>query len=98
MTANLQALESLLSELSEVGAMLEEKEITSAPSLTPLVAKAQSLGIRISSDANLDDLRSAVEEACERVKSGGIGLETSARPISTKEILGNTSGIPGEGP
>ena len=27
MTANLQALESLLSELSEVGAMLEEKEI-----------------------------------------------------------------------
>ena len=98
MTANLQVLESLLSELSEVGALLEEKGITSAPSLTPLVAKAQTHGIRISSEANLDDLRAAVEAACGRLKNRGIGLETSARPISTEEILGNTSGIPGEGP
>jgi hypothetical protein len=98
MTANLEALESLLSELSELGATLEEKEITSAPSLTPLVAKAQSLGLHIPSEVSLDDLRSAVEEACERLRTGRTGMETSGAPISTKEILGNAFGIPGEGP
>lgn len=98
MTANLEALESLLSELSEMGATLEEKEITAAPSLTPLVAKAQHLGIRIHSTANLDDLRSAVEQACEQLRTGKVGMETAEHPISTKEILGNASGIPGEGP
>ena len=98
MAANLELLESLLAELSEMGATLEEKGITSVPSLTPLIAKAQLLGIRIPSGANLDDLRSAVEEACERLRTGGVGMESPGHPISTKEILGNASGIPGEGP
>ena len=98
MTANLEALESLLVELSEIGATLEEKEITSMPSLTPLVAKAQHLGLHIPNSTSLDDLRSAVEDACERLKTGRTGRETAGQPISTKEILGNASGIPGEGP
>lgn len=98
MAANLELLESLLVELSEVGATLEEKGITSPPSLTPFAAKAQHLGIRIPRTANLDDLRSAVEQACERLRNGGVGMEFSGHPISTKEILGNSSGIPGEGP
>ena len=75
MAANLELLESLLVELSEMGATLEEKGITSMPSLTPLVAKAQSLGIRIPSTVSLDDLRSAVEEACARLKVGGTGMK-----------------------
>jgi hypothetical protein len=98
MAANLELLESLLAELSEMGATLEEKGISSVPSLTPLVAKAQHLGIRIPSTANLDDLRSAVEHACEQLRTEGVGIETAGRIISTKEILGNASGIPGEGP
>lgn len=98
MTANLELLESLLAELSEMGATLEEKGITPVSSLTPLVAKAQHLGIRIPSAASLDDLRSAVEAACEGLRIGGVGMETAGHPISTKEILGNASGIPGEGP
>lgn len=98
MTANLEALESLLVEISEMGATLEEKEITSVPSLTALVAKARHLGLHIPNSASLDDLRSAVEEACERLKTGRTGMETAGHPISTKEILGNAFGVPGEGP
>lgn len=98
MAKNRELLESLLVELSEMGATLEEKGITSMPSLTPLVAKAQHLGIRIPNAASLDDLRSAVEDACERLRTGGAAMETAGHPISTKEILGNVSGIPGEGP
>ena len=98
MAANLALLESLLAELSEMDATLEEKGITPAPSLSPLVAKAQYLGIPIPSAANLDDLRSAVEEACEQLRPPGVAMKTAGHPISTKEILGNASGIPGEGP
>jgi hypothetical protein len=81
-----------------MGATLEEKGITSMPSLTSFAAKAQHLGIRIPSTANLDDLRSAVEQACEQLRTGGVGMETAGHPVSTKEILGNASGIAGEGP
>ena len=98
MAANLEQLETLLAELSEMGAALEEKGITSVPPLTPLLAKAQHLGIPVPGTANLDDLRSAVEEACERLRGEGTATETGEHPISTKEILGNASGIPGEGP
>ena len=98
MAANLALLESLLAELSEMGATLEEKGITPAPSLAPLVVKAQHPSIRIPSAANLDDLRSAVEEACEQLRTPGVGKKTAGHPLPTKEIPGNTSGIPGEGP
>ena len=97
MAANLELLESLLVELSEMGATLEEKGITPAPSLAPVVVKAQHLGIRIPSAANLDDLRSAVEEACEQLRTPGVGMKTAGHPLPTKEIPGNASGIPGEG-
>ena len=98
MVANLELLKSLLAELSGMGATFEEKGITSTPSLTPLVAKAQYLGIRIPSGANLDDLRAAVEQACDQLRAKGVGMETAEHSISTKEILGNASGIPGKGP
>lgn len=53
------------------------------PLLTPLVAKAQCLNIRIPCAANLDDLRSAAEQACERLRAGGIGIGTDGHPSQT---------------
>jgi hypothetical protein len=47
MNPKLQALETLLIEISELGAVAEDKGISRIPSLDPLLEKARSFGITI---------------------------------------------------
>lgn len=85
-------LEKLLQELTELGAVAEEKGISSPPPLSPYLQKARDLGIAVPVDISLDGLRDAVEAACAS------NSMTAASPISAREIFGNEKGIPGDGP
>jgi len=98
MTANLEALQSLLLEISELGAAAEDKGVTKIPSFDPIVEKARGLGIDISAPTTLDDLRAAVENACEQGKDGANPAEAAANPVAATRILGNQAGMPGDGP
>ena len=98
MTADLEALQSLLAEISELGAVAEDKGVTKIPSFDPIAEKARSFGIDIPAPATLDDLRTAVENACELVKAARTETAPAADPITSTSILGNQAGIPGDGP
>lgn len=65
MTEELRMKQQLLADIHELGAEMEEKGITRPPPLDHLLHRAQALGISIGADATLDDLRTAVEAACE---------------------------------
>lgn len=95
MNTALPAMQSLLLEICEFGATTEEKGIVKLPSFNDLVEKARNLGIDISSSATLDDLRTAVEDACTNAMDSATAAEN---PINAKMILGNEAGIPGDGP
>lgn len=98
MTANLDELQTLLVEIGAFGAVVEDHEIFKISSLNPLIAKARSLGVVVPAPGTLDDLREAVENACEQVHAGATGGDAGRAPITAKDILGNDSGIPGDGP
>lgn len=94
MAADLKDLQTLLVEISEFGAIVEDHEIFNISHLEPLLAKARSLGIVINAPATVDDLRTAVEDACRRAKDAA----AEKAPITARDILGNETGIPGDGP
>jgi hypothetical protein len=99
MDTKLDALESLLVELFELGAAVEEKGVTSRLSLGPLVEKAEYLGLPVTSSTSLDDLCSAVENACAHARATyGQPDGGDHHPLTAKDILGNEAGIPGDGP
>jgi hypothetical protein len=98
MSVDLQAMESLLLEICEEGAEAEDKGINRIPSFDPLIAKARYLGIDVPVPATLDDLRSAVENACEAAKSETDEAASGKPVIVAAKILGNEAGIPGDGP
>ena len=93
MAADLKDLQTLLVEISEFGAIVEDHEIFNISHLEPLLAKARSLGIDIHAPATVDDLRTAVEDACRQAKD-----DANHAPITARDILGNEAGIPGDGP
>ena len=95
MTAEIQAMQSLLLEICDLGATTEEKGITKLPPFNHLIQKAQDLGIGVPSSATLDDLRAAVESACTNAMADDAVVEN---PIKAKMILGNETGMPGDGP
>jgi hypothetical protein len=97
MTEDLQALESLLLEICDVGAVAEDKGINRIPPLDPLLEKARSLGIEVPAPATLDELRTAVENACEAARAGSNGVRPD-NLVAAAHILGNKNGIPGDGP
>lgn len=94
MAADLKELQTLLVEISEFGAIVEDHEIFNISHLEPLLAKARSLGIDIHAPATVDDLRTAVEDACTQAH----GEAADKAPVTTRDILGNEAGIPGDGP
>jgi hypothetical protein len=91
MDARLDALERLLVELTDMGAAAEERGIASAPPVEGLAQRARELGVKVPADADLDQLRAAVEAACA-------GNGSAAGHAVAREILGNERGVPGEGP
>jgi hypothetical protein len=95
MAAEIQAMQSLLLEICDLGATTEEKGITKLPPFNQLIQRAQDLGIGVSSSATLDDLRTAVENACTDAMAGDTAVDN---PIKVKMILGNETGVPGDGP
>jgi hypothetical protein len=97
MTAKLQALQSLLVDIADLGAVAEDQGINKIPSFDPLLEKARSLGIDITAPTTLDDLRTAVENACEAVKAEP-EAKNPAAAAGAKPIFGNKNGIPGDGP
>jgi hypothetical protein len=98
MAAGLNELQALLMELYEFGAQAEDHEITKRFSLGPLIEQARNLGIMVSANMTLDELRDAVEEACERTRNGQSATGLQGTPIVAKDIFGNEAGIPGDGP
>ena len=98
MTAGLKELQTLLVEIGEFGAVAEDHEITKRSTLNPLIDKARSFGIKVSDQVTSDELRDAVEEACMRTKNSQQTTGSEENPITAKDILGNTAGIPGDGP
>jgi hypothetical protein len=68
MTEELRMKQELLVDIYALGAEMEEKGIAKPPPLDHLLRRAQELGIGIDAgaDATLDDLRTAVEAACEQ--------------------------------
>jgi hypothetical protein len=98
MTAGLKELQTLLVEICEFGAVAEGHEITKRFTLNPLIDKARSFGIKVSAQVTPDELREAVEAACIRAKNSQQTTGSEGNPITTKDIFGNTAGIPGDGP
>lgn len=94
MAAELNELQILLVEIGAFAAVVEDHEIFKISSLDPLIARARSLGVIVPAPGTLDDLRGAVEMACGQAQDGG----TESAPITARDILGNASGIPGDGP
>ena len=66
MTEELRMKQELLVDIYALGAEMEEKGISKPPPLDHLLRRAQELGIDAGADATLDDLRTAVEAACEQ--------------------------------
>lgn len=95
MHTELQAMQSLLLEICELGATTEEKGIVRLPSFNDLAEKARNLGIPVSDTATLDDLRAATENACTNATESATADQN---PVKAKMILGNETGIPGDGP
>ena len=91
MDARLEGLERLLMELTDMGAEAEERGIVSAPPLEGLAQRARALGVAVPPGTGLDELREAVEAACD-----GDG-DQSGHAVA-REILGNERGVPGDGP
>jgi hypothetical protein len=96
MNGNLEALRSLLADISELGAVAEDQGISPIPSFDPLVERARSLGLDVPEPTTLDDLRAAVEAACKDLDVDGGQANTG--PVASGPILGNEWGIPGAGP
>lgn len=98
MAADLNELQTLLVEIGAFAAVVEDHEIFKISSLDPLIARARSLGVVVPAPGALDDLRSAVENACRQAQGGATERDADAAPITARDILGNESGIPGDGP
>lgn len=99
MNANLEELESLLAEISELGAAADDKGVNKIPSFDPILAKARCFGVDVPAPVpTLDDLRTAVENACEVLKTAPGDAGSAAHPMAATKILGNQAGMPGDGP
>ena len=98
MAAELNELQTLLVEIGAFAAVVEDREIFKISSLDPLIARARSLGVVVPAPGTLDDLRNAVEKACGHAQGGATGSGAGSAPITARDILGNESGIPGDGP
>ena len=98
MAADLNELQTLLVEIGAFAAVVEDHEIFKISSLDPLIARARSLGVAVPAPGTLNDLRSAVENACRQAQGGATGSNPNSGPITARDILGNESGIPGDGP
>ena len=98
MAADLNELQTLLVEIGAFAAIVEDHEIFKISSLDPLIARARSLGVVVPAPGTLDDLRGAVEKACGHAQGGATESGAGSAPITARDILGNESGIPGDGP
>ena len=92
MNANLESLRSLLLDISELGGVAEDQDVNHIDSFDPLLERARSLGLRLDGPTTLGVLRRAVEAAC------GADADTVLPHAETAIILGNTTGVPGDGP
>lgn len=95
MTSNLQSLQSLLHDISDLGTVAEDQDVNRIAGFDPLLEQARSLGVAVQAPTTLGRLRQAVEAACAaeaRESAASPGHELAAH------VLANPAGIPGDGP
>ena len=92
MNTNLQALQSLLQDLSDFGVMAKDQDVNYLDKFDPLLERAHSLGVVTDRPTTLGALRQAVQTACAADDA------PAGRHDITAHILGNREGVPGDGP
>lgn len=92
MNSNLQCLRSQLLEISDLGTVSDDQDINRIGSFTALLEQARSLGIVLDRVTTLGQFRRAVEHASSSEPQPYVAGSLA------DQILGNASGIPGEGP
>ena len=95
MNSNLQSLRSLLLDISELGGVAEDQDVNHIDSFDPLLQQAHSLGVQLQGPTTLGALRRAVESACATESDDS---DTAYPHALADHLLGNVSGVPGDGP